>query len=227
MIGRVLCATLAISAACGYPAFAATSPPSSVTGVTWNRNGVVTWERTEHRAIPAPVVHRLAPALAPGTSRLIAHGSSGVLDLWVRYAQRDGGRVRRSVLWSSVARAPHPRIVADGIGSSNLAAFEARGLMRMTSIAQGALEMVATGYTANCGGCGGMTAIGRRAGRGIVAVDPRFIPLGTRLYIIGYGAAIAGDTGGAIVGRRIDLGFDSLRDALLFGRRAVTVYRLK
>jgi 3D (Asp-Asp-Asp) domain-containing protein len=57
-------------------------------------------------------------------------------------------------------------------------------------------------------------------------VDPRVIPLGTRLYIPGYGFAIAGDTGGAIVGRRIDLGFDSLGDAMAFGRRAVKVYTL-
>jgi 3D (Asp-Asp-Asp) domain-containing protein len=87
--------------------------------------------------------------------------------------------------------------------------------------------MIATAYTASCGGCDGMTAIGRRAGRGIVAVDPRVIPLGTRLYIPGYGPAIAGDTGGSIVGRRIDLGFDSVRDAMLFGRRDITVYKLK
>ena len=72
-----------------------------------------------------------------------------------------------------------------------------------------------------------MTAIGRRAGHGIVAVDPRLIPLGTHLYIPGYGMAIAGDTGGDIVGHRIDLGFDSTRDAMLFGRRDITVYRLK
>jgi 3D (Asp-Asp-Asp) domain-containing protein len=60
-----------------------------------------------------------------------------------------------------------------------------------------------------------------------VAVDPRVIPMGTRLFIPGYGVAIAGDTGGAIRGNRIDLGFNSLSDALRFGRRAVTVYRLK
>ena len=72
-----------------------------------------------------------------------------------------------------------------------------------------------------------MTAIGRRAGHGIVAVDPRFIPIGTKLYISGYGWAIAGDTGGSIRGSRIDLGFDSDAEAMAFGRREVTVYRLK
>ena len=67
---------------------------------------------------------------------------------------------------------------------------------------------------------------GRVAGHGVVAVDPRIIPLGSRLFIPGYGSAVAGDTGSAIRGNRIDLGFNSLRDALLFGRRAITVYVL-
>jgi 3D (Asp-Asp-Asp) domain-containing protein len=72
-----------------------------------------------------------------------------------------------------------------------------------------------------------VTALGYRAGHGIVAVDPRVIPLGARLYIPGYGYAIAGDTGGDIRGNRIDLGFNSERDAMMFGRRAITVYRIK
>ncbi len=86
--------------------------------------------------------------------------------------------------------------------------------------------MVATAYTADCYGCSGRTALGYRAGHGVVAVDPRIIPLGTRLYIPGYGMAVAGDTGGAIIGRRIDLGFNSIGDALQFGRRPVRVFRL-
>ena len=61
---------------------------------------------------------------------------------------------------------------------------------------------------------------------GVVAVDPRVIPLGSRLFIPGYGHAVAGDTGGAIVGRRIDLAFNSYDDAIRFGRRPVTVYVL-
>jgi len=87
--------------------------------------------------------------------------------------------------------------------------------------------MVATAYTASCAGCSGMTAIGRPAGHGIVAVDPRVIPLGTRMYIPGYGHALAGDTGGAIHGNRIDLGFNSNAQANQFGRRSVMVYLIK
>jgi len=90
--------------------------------------------------------------------------------------------------------------------------------------------MVATAYYPGPESTGksadGITATGMRAGHGVVAVDPRVIPLGTRLYIPGYGLAVAGDVGGAIKGLRIDLGFSTLREALHFGRRRVTVYVL-
>jgi 3D (Asp-Asp-Asp) domain-containing protein len=231
LIGRVLCATFLVAGLVVYPA-AASSPRSAspVTGVTWHRDGLLTWERTEHRVIPPQTLHRLSRDLAPGTSRVVARGAPGIIELRVRYAQRDGGAVHRMVLWTQIVKAPHARTVADGIGHSALTDLEAIGITRMASIARGALQIIqmdATAYSAECGGCDGMTAIGRRAGHGIVAVDPRIIPLGTHLYILGYGPAIAGDTGGAIIGHRIDLGFDSQRDALLFGRRAVTVYKLK
>jgi 3D (Asp-Asp-Asp) domain-containing protein len=58
----------------------------------------------------------------------------------------------------------------------------------------------------------------------VVAVDPSVIPLGSRLFIEGYGYAIAGDTGGAIQGMRIDLCFNSYDEAIRFGRRTVKVY---
>ncbi len=72
----------------------------------------------------------------------------------------------------------------------------------------------------------GITASGMRAQHGVVAVDPNLIPLGTRLYIEGYGHAIAGDTGGSIKGKKIDLFYDSVSDCYAFGRRDITVYVL-
>jgi 3D (Asp-Asp-Asp) domain-containing protein len=89
------------------------------------------------------------------------------------------------------------------------------------------MHMTATAYTSSCSGCSGRTALGQQAGHGIVAVDPRVIPLGTRMYIPGYGEAVAGDTGTSIKGSRIDLGFNRYRDAVLFGRREITVYLLR
>ncbi|HET6947256.1 MAG TPA: 3D domain-containing protein, partial [bacterium] len=75
-----------------------------------------------------------------------------------------------------------------------------------------------------CKGVDDVTALGIRAGFGVVAVDPAVIPLGSRLYIEGYGYAIAADTGSAIKGMRIDLGYDTKGQALRFGRRPVRVY---
>ena len=89
------------------------------------------------------------------------------------------------------------------------------------------LTMEATAYSSEDPGCGPYTARGSRVAKGLVAVDPNVIPLGTRLYISGYGPAIADDTGGAIKGQVIDVAFNSRNEALQFGRRQVTVYILE
>ncbi|AOQ24566.1 hypothetical protein MTAT_19090 [Moorella thermoacetica] len=90
------------------------------------------------------------------------------------------------------------------------------------------LKMLATAYTASSeeGTADGRTATGIKVRRGVVAVDPKVIPLGTKLYIEGYGEAIAADTGGAIKGNKIDLFMDSKQEALRWGRRwvLVTIY---
>jgi 3D (Asp-Asp-Asp) domain-containing protein len=227
LIGLLLRATALVAILSGLPALTTITASAQVTHVTWLRNGVLSWNAVELRDSAPPLIHRLSFSLAPGSSRVIAAGTPGIRKILVRYTQRDGGPVKRSVIASSLLRAPKPKIIAQGVRRSALAGFEAYGIARLAYIARGAMEMLATGYSADCNGCDGMTAIGRRAGHGIVAVDPHVIPLGTHLFIPGYGLAVAGDTGGAIVGHRIDLGFDSLRDAMLFGRHAVTVYRLK
>jgi 3D (Asp-Asp-Asp) domain-containing protein len=54
-------------------------------------------------------------------------------------------------------------------------------------------------------------------------VDPKVIPLGTRLFIPGYGYGIAADTGGVIDGNRIDLCYETRAEAMLWGRRTVTI----
>ncbi|BEU88840.1 3D domain-containing protein [Selenomonas sp. TAMA-11512] len=97
-----------------------------------------------------------------------------------------------------------------------------RGAMRY----RGEYDMEATAYLPTDGGGSGITASGMRAQRGVVAVDTRVIPLGTRLYIPGYGEAIAADTGGAIRGHKIDLCMESYGEAIQFGRRMVKVYVL-
>ena len=83
--------------------------------------------------------------------------------------------------------------------------------------------MVASGYSPQEPGLDDHTASGMKAQHGVVAVDPRVIPLGTRLNVEGYGNCIAGDTGSAIKGNRIDLCFDTLAECNAYGMRKVRV----
>lgn len=89
------------------------------------------------------------------------------------------------------------------------------------------LQMTATAYTYGCGNGDGVTATGTIPRPGVAAVDPAVIPLGTELYVEGYGYARAEDTGGAIRGARIDLFFPTRETALQWGRRTVEVRVLK
>ena len=89
------------------------------------------------------------------------------------------------------------------------------------------MTMEATAYLPTDGDGYGITATGIPATYGVAAVDPSVIPLGSRLYVPGYGEAIAADTGGAIYGYRIDLCMEDYWQAMDFGRRTVTVFVLK
>lgn len=89
------------------------------------------------------------------------------------------------------------------------------------------LTVEATAYTAYCAGCSGVTATGvnlkANPGLKVIAVDPNVIPLGSKVYVEGYGTAVAADTGGAIKGNRIDVFIPSQSAAENFGRKTVQV----
>jgi 3D (Asp-Asp-Asp) domain-containing protein/uncharacterized protein YabE (DUF348 family) len=187
------------------------------------------WTERVRKPLAARVVRRWALTLPAGRSKVLDPGKPGLAE--VDYAvtrTADRHTVRRTKLVARVLRAPRARIVAEGIGEyTALSEIAARGIAGTLKLAGSALSMVATAYSASCAGCSGVTASGRPAGHGVVAVDPSVIPLGTHMYIPGYGHAVAGDTGGAIHGRRIDLGFNSNAQASRFGRRPITVYLFK
>ena len=105
-------------------------------------------------------------------------------------------------------------------------ALSSRGSLGTLSRYEGkrVLSLTATGYgPGENGPWGDRTRMGTRVRYGVVAVDPRVIKLGTRLYVEGYGECVAEDTGGAIKGMRIDLAFNSDRVANQYGRRRVRV----
>lgn len=91
-------------------------------------------------------------------------------------------------------------------------------------------EFEATAYTTprdGRGGWTGKTATGTTPKIGVVAVDPNVIPLGTKLYVDGYGECVAEDTGGVIKGKKIDLFMQDRGTCLDFGRRKVIVHKIK
>lgn len=93
------------------------------------------------------------------------------------------------------------------------------------------VSVTSTAYTANCSGCSGVTATGinllENPSSKVIAVDPSVIPLGSKVYVPGYGYAVAGDTGGAIKGNRIDLFFPDHSKAVAWGRKTVKVKILR
>ncbi|GAB3054452.1 ubiquitin-like domain-containing protein [Virgibacillus ainsalahensis] len=87
--------------------------------------------------------------------------------------------------------------------------------------------MTASAYTAFCDGCSGYTATGidlnANPNKKVIAVDPNVIPLGSRVWVEGYGEAIASDTGGHIVGNRIDIHVPTKSEAYAWGKKTVQV----
>jgi len=213
------------------------APSDAVTPSLHSRpaqDGIVNVVRIEEwvshvvQSIAPKIEHRVDPTLAAGTTRTMVPGAAGLRETTLRFVRRDGGMPSRTILASRIVREPHPRVIVRGIATyASFASVAQRGFEGAMHFAGSALHMIATAYTAGCYGCSGITASGMRAGFGIIAVDPSVIPLGTKLFIPGYGRAIAGDTGGAIRGRRIDLGFNSYGEAIQWGNRPVTVYVLR
>jgi 3D (Asp-Asp-Asp) domain-containing protein len=102
---------------------------------------------------------------------------------------------------------------------------------RSTSSEGKTIRVSATAYTAYCNGCSGITRTGidlrKNPNLKVIAVDPSVIPLGTKVYIEGYGYAIAGDTGGAIKGHKIDIFMPSQSNAMKFGRKTINIKIIK
>ncbi|MES9685915.1 3D domain-containing protein [Gottfriedia acidiceleris] len=89
------------------------------------------------------------------------------------------------------------------------------------------IKMKATAYTGSCKGCSGKTATGidlkKNPKAKVISVDPKVIPLGSKVYVEGYGYAIAGDTGGSLKGNKIDVFIPSQKNAQKWGVKTVTV----
>ena len=163
--------------------------------------------------IPYQTVAQAADFPVGLPDKIVSRGSNGAQEQTVRLTLEDGKEVDREILGQRVVKAPINQLVSRGTQTSI-----SRG--GSTIYFKRAYVMKASAYCSP----GGTTATGAAVSSGIVAVDPRVIPLGQKVYVEGYGSAHALDTGGAIRGNRIDLYMNSDQEALSWGVRNVLVY---
>ncbi|HEX2945102.1 MAG TPA: 3D domain-containing protein [Clostridia bacterium] len=189
---------------------------------------------SEKEDIPYLVQKKANKTLDEGAQRIVQKGKPGVLEKQYTVVTEDGKEVSRQLLKETVLQDPIKLIVEFGTVMN----FKtSRGdTVRYSKV----IDMRATAYTSSFEETGkapghplyGITASGVKARKGVIAVDPRVIPLGTRLYVElpgktpDYGYAVAADVGGGIKGNRVDLYYENKADAMNFGRRKVKVYIL-
>jgi uncharacterized protein YabE (DUF348 family) len=174
---------------------------------------------TERQPVSPPVVRQPDGNLERDVEEIIQPGTEGIKEASIKLRFVDGQQVAAEVVGEKIITQPNPQIVHVGTRDT---VQTSRGSMRFSRT----YIMEATAYNPTDGAPHGLTAMGIAARRGIVAVDPDIIPMGSRVYIPGYGLALAADVGGAIVGNRIDLCVEDYDEAVSFGRRMVKVYVL-
>lgn len=154
----------------------------------------------QREPIPYSTLRKPTAQLRGGASRTLRNGKNGEREtIYQVYINANGAELHREQVSTRILKKPVPELLEVGSGH----ALASRGYFSGRRV----VVMVATKYDPYHSGVNshGRTYTGLLGGYGIVAVDPRFIPLGTRLFVEGYGYAVAADIGGAIKGNRIDL----------------------
>jgi uncharacterized protein YabE (DUF348 family) len=188
--------------------------PSATDPIRDGQSVVITRVRedflTESEYIPYNTVWQPDPTMEIDQRQTSQAGNEGVKKRTIRILYENGRETRRSVDREWIESPPVTQVINYGT----------KIVHRSLTLPDGStvtywrkLRILATSYTAASSGKVpthpeyGITASGMRAGNGIVAVDPKVINMLTKMYVPGYGVAVAGDTGGRIKGKRIDLGY--------------------
>lgn len=208
---------------------------------------VTTDEESEVSEIPFETVYEDSSELYSGEEKVKVEGINGELTKTYsvsRYA--DGTEKERILISEERSKEPVNKVILKGTKTKPTATPTEKATENKTSSASVSgnsidghkyskvIEMTGTAYTDSPSENGGytVTALGTPLRKGVVAVDPSVIPLGTKVYVVSkdcsyvYGTAVAEDTGGAIKGNRIDLCIPSAAETDAFGRRSVLVYVL-
>ena len=166
-------------------------------------------------------------SLQQGKQKVVTAGQKGLMTKTYEVVKENGQVVAKNQQSEKVVKEPQKQVVA--VGTKNVVVASAATVSRGSSEPASGKEfyVTATAYTPSCSGCSGISATGinLRSGSGlkVIAVDPSVIKLGSKVWVEGYGTAIAGDTGGAIKGNRIDILVQSESQASNWGVRKVRV----
>ena len=201
----------------------------------------LTRQETYTATVPHDTTRCLDHSLPIGTEQVLVEGRDGELLCTAAVTYINGQETHREILSQKQTIAPITQIIAQGTAQppetprSDMPVI-GDGYIRMPS---GELltyyktdNVTATGYTHTDEGCDLITSTGTTVHYGTAAVDPRFIPYGTRMLIVShdgeryYGIATAEDCGGAIKRDRMDLYFPTYQECIEFGRRRCTIYFL-
>jgi len=166
-------------------------------------------------AVPFETINKYTISIPQGTTRVAQEGRDGAERKHWQVTYRDGSEVDRQLLSSEKISSPTEKVVMVGSGL-----VVSRGGENIRYSQE--LDMIASAYTYT----GYNTASGVAPYYGVVAVDTTQIPMGTRMYVEGYGYATALDRGGSIKGNRIDLFFETYNQAMSWGVRKTKVYIL-
>lgn len=166
-------------------------------------------------SVDIPVKYEEDHSVLFGNENVTHPGKEGKQTVVSKKVKNKDGSHSVKELTRKVILEPEAKVIRKGMAMS---VYTPEGYKRYTK----KMRAEATAYVAT----GNRTSIGLVPYEGIVAVDPRVIPYYTKMYIPGYGIAMAGDTGGDIVHHRIDVFFNSYNKAIQWGRRHVDVYIL-
>ena len=176
--------------------------------------------------VPYQTVYQPSEDLVLDTKAVISGGVPGIKRQSTRIRYEDGVEVSRVDEGEWIEQEPVNEVIGYGTRITTQVVDTPEGPLEYWRV----VHMRVTAYTAASSGKSpdhpsyGITASGRPAGTGIVAVDPNVIPFRSEVYVPGYGVGYAGDTGGGIKGRWIDLGYDE--DELQAWNGYVDVYYL-
>ncbi|WP_277586844.1 G5 and 3D domain-containing protein [Psychrobacillus antarcticus] len=165
-------------------------------------------------------------SLLKGKEKVVQNGVNGTVSRTYEVVKENGQELSRNMVSEKMIKEPTKKVVA--VGTKVVTASVSRGT-NVSAAPSGGKEfyVTATAYTAFCNGCSGITATGINLKSNpdlkVIAVDPDVIPLGSKVWVEGYGYAVAGDTGGAINGNKIDLFMPSKSQAYDFGRKKVRI----